>query len=448
MKVIFNLSDYHIEGSLEEKGLSLKTLNSLLSLITHKYIYSETEAIRINSTLMKNKTSDYREYLNLLKNAGILIWNNYEVGVKSRDYFFTPGFKEHAYISKIIADNDDEQTYLDQDNSIAINDGIKNRLLNDLENVSVDMTKIKKSYYIDAKTDKEIYEFKKYIRSYLNASRFITNKLFFNWKSKRLYTPFTYCSKEVRLNAFNFNGDKLASLDIPSSHPLFMALWVINKGINSNDYDFKEWCSNVKEKRRKDKAVFYSELRIQFDKMRNTDGNEIYNPDLNIFTRFDKKHISYDDAKEFFMRWLNSEYKNDFIHNTFRQYYPEIDKLKQENMYDKIVALETNFIMNKMVGTLYKKFPEIKILTCHDEIYFPEKYLDKVLPIWNSLLDELYNRLPGKVSTDIIEDNEFNIKAPTLKELNPFKKRLTRSEMNKGFDWDKFLEDQNIFNKK
>lgn len=447
MKVVFDLKNYEINEKLEIRGLSLITLNSILSLMINKYIYSETESIRINSKQLQLKSNDYKEYLNILKECGIIIWNNYEVGVKSRDFFFTEKFKETSTILKIVSDADDEQTRLDQDNTINIEPRINQRLLNDLESVSVDLSKIKKEYYIDSKTDKEIYEFKKYIRSYLNAYRLKNKQLFFNWKSKRLYTPFTYCNSLVRLNAFNFNEDKLATIDIPSSHPLFLSLWALENGIDKNDYDFKQFCSWIKQGREKNKSIFYKELRERFDKMRNTDNKEIYNPELNIFTVYDKKHLTYDDSKLFFMRWLNSDYKNDFIHNTFKQYFPELDRIKQTNMYNKIVEMESRFIFNVIIPKLYE-LGGIRILTCHDQIYFQEKYLNDVHKIWFDFINKLYEKLPGSTTDSDIEDNIIIMKADSMKSLNPNKevrKQPKWSDLNNNFDWDAFDDEQKLF---
>ena len=53
------------------------------------------------------------------------------------------------------------------------------------------------------------------------------------------------------------------------------------------------------------------------------------------------------------------------------------------------------FIFNVICARLYSEIPNIQIITCHDEIYFEEKYKDKVEKIWTEELKKVYKTLPS-----------------------------------------------------
>jgi hypothetical protein len=85
-----------------------------------------------------------------------------------------------------------------------------------------------------------------------------------------------------------------------------------------------------------------------------------------------------------------------------------VDRLRFK-MYDELVLMETDFIMNQMVATLYSQVRGIKILTCHDEIYFQEKFKEQVTEIWIEGLQSLYDQLPSDNfdNNDDLFDDDF-----------------------------------------
>jgi len=64
-------------------------------------------------------------------------------------------------------------------------------------------------------------------------------------------------------------------------------------------------------------------------------------------------------------------------------------------MYEQLVSLETNFIFNIICARLYAEIPNIQIITCHDEIYFEQKFMPQVETIWSEELMKVYETLPS-----------------------------------------------------
>ena len=130
------------------------------------------------------------------------------------------------------------------------------------------------------------------------------------------------------------------------------------------------------------------------------------------------------------MKWINGEEKNDIINNMFSIYYGPIFKLVDRTkykMYDELVKLETNFIMNIIIKKLYK-IRGIKILTCHDQIYFQEKYSSEVEIIWNAELVKMYNLLPVESSNEKSNYSLSEIYIPNFNEINKTNIQQEREE--------------------
>jgi hypothetical protein len=88
MKVRFDLNYFDIDTTkktiMDYKGnvLVTATLENILSVITCKYIYNEFESVEIHHTKFSKITSDYRKYLNYLRDMEIiLIDESYKKGV-------------------------------------------------------------------------------------------------------------------------------------------------------------------------------------------------------------------------------------------------------------------------------------------------------------------------------------------------------------------------------
>ena len=59
---------------------------------------------------------------------------------------------------------------------------------------------------------------------------------------------------------------------------------------------------------------------------------------------------------------------------------------------------------NVICARLYAEIPDIKILTCHDQIYFEQRFYDQVDSIWNEELKKVYALLPIHEEMDLDYD--------------------------------------------
>lgn len=385
--------------------LSSDMITTILALIATRYVKSEYETIIIDSKYFNNITTDYKKYLDFLTEQDIIniIYNN-----KSTCYQFSNNFKKFAVVSDIIVDKYDDKQEKIQNQTIPIIKSTDQRLFKDLYDLEVIYKPIKKQILIEP----DIFDFKSYLLSFFNLKRIANGDIYYNWKEGNLYTPFTYCSKETKLANFNFDDDNLSSLKIPSSFPLFLAVWCIIMGIDKTDYDFKQWCSLVKKGNDKhDKSIFYKEFRKKLDKIKDSDSDEISYEDINLVSKKEKKHISYIEAIKEFKKWISLKIKDgdnldNITNNVFKLNYPlvsEISDRKRYNIYQEIINLQMDFLVNKIATKLYEDIEGIKILISHDEIYFQERFYSNVNKIWQDSLNELYCILPD--SDEINDEN-------------------------------------------
>lgn len=132
--------------------------------------------------------------------------------------------------------------------------------------------------------------------------------------------------------------------------------------------------------------------------------------------------LSRNEVKESFQVYLNgnnnktpnvdgvSVFINDFMRLTYGSVDEIIKGLKEDSkdkgvVYDTLVRIETDFIFG-VVEDLYNRYDGIKILTCHDAIYVPESFAERVKTIWDDHLAELVKDLPHEDS--MIEEDEMN----------------------------------------
>ena len=541
MKVIFNIQSTFFQKEqktfiyTDEEGnqqeLSIYILDRILSLIANKYLYNQeeyTEYTQIHSTLFSQIDPNYRSYIKWLKrNDIIIIDESYEVkdekhGIqgKSKGYAFNDIFKNWGMVTRIGKDKFDENTNKDQSYLIEIDKTLLRNIMRDFKAVQINGTPITKEYKIDT-DERSVIDFKSYLSSEFNFWRMKNNDSYYNWKSGRLYTNFCQCSKSTRLNNFYFD-DKLANLDIPSSFPLWLAVWLKDHGIDTENYEYREFCTMVQPKVDQDgnfikdenneiKTGFYNDLRSKMQNNRNLDLSKPINKpittcqltieketawdkdgiptkikkvkcgepledggfcpihgyfewnvqheertitkcqrvdkiesawdrngfpieytnkkcnrkleeggwcslhgvtvedDHNKKNQFEKSHISKNKAKADFQSWLNGDNsRTTLINYIFQAYYGDIQSIvdKHKNcdkkyMYYELVAMETNFIFNIICGRLYAEIPTIKILTCHDQIYFEQRFFDQVEKIWIEELNKIYDQLPAHEQWDM-----------------------------------------------
>lgn len=479
MEVIFNLQEcifkkdqktfLFTDENGKEHELSIHKLNRFLSLIAHKYLYNKMEGYEyaeVSSVELNNIDPNYAAYRKWLISNWIIISDGYyKIGNKGKKgkcirLSFNDAFKDWGRVTEIRKDKFDEKTHPDQSYLIHIDFKIINKIRNDFKAIQTRDLPIEKEYKIISEK-LNVIDFKSYLSSELNFWRMKNHDSYYNWKSGRLYNNFVQCSKSTRLNNFYFE-DQLANLDIPSSFPLWLAVWLKDHGIDTENYEYRELCTVVKPKILKDgsfykdvngeiKTGFYNDLREKLNNNRNTilsksvqkpitrcqlietkekewdrdwipikfekkkcnlklneggwcpEHGYIQENDQSNTTRSEKPFISKGQAKENFQSWLNGDNElNNLINFIFKSYYGDIQSIVDQHkngdkkyMYYQLVAMETNFIFNIISARLYAEIPDIRILTCHDQIYFEKRFFDQVEAIWIEELKKVYDRLPS-----------------------------------------------------
>lgn len=385
MKIRFDLNCFDIDTKQKRttdyqgNELVTATLESILSLITSKYLYNEFETVEIHHTKFANITSDYRKYLNFLRDKNIILINeSYEKGDHSKSYLFTDHFKEYVTVSRFKFDPKDD--IMEDENPIYFDKMVRDRIMLDFTNVSVKSTSVEKQERF-IKDGQIVVKFKTYLLDEYNLYRLRNTPRVLRWRSGRLYTPFVQLSKTVRGDFLYFDV-QLKSLDIKRSFPLWLVVWLLGKNVPL-DYETTEFISAVLS------ANIYYDLMEKFNNNRNLFNN----------TEFEKPFINKDQIKQHFGLWINGNNNLTTLSNfIFKTYYPTIFSFvkqfkngQKDIMYKELVKLETDFIFNHVCKRLYNEIPEIQLLTCHDEIYFEEQYYEQVLTIWADELEQVYS---------------------------------------------------------
>jgi hypothetical protein len=254
----------------------------------------------------------------------------------------------------------------------------------------------------------------------------------FKLKANRIYSNFTFLSSYVRKECITLSGEAIKELDIHNSFPVMLAVYAIqqNPGLKE-DHDFIKYCTWVKSGKLynnlvevlnrnldSDTNIREKKYKKQFDmaiKHFEETGEKLKIKD---FRDTPKRKLTRKAVKELFQIYLNGDkkrsplvkgYGDSFIRKQMKQYFPCIDEIvsndKANNcmIYYILSEIETRFVIG-IIEELYSIYPTISILTCHDSIYYPFSYSDKVEEVWYRHLNILYNMLPDDDdSEDIIK---------------------------------------------
>jgi hypothetical protein len=405
MKVKFNLQSFGVDVSkkefTDEMGniLSTAILQSILSFITSKYVYNEHETVKIHHSKFSNITNDYRKYLNHLRDRGIiLIDESYEKGIHSKGYLFTDYFKQYVEIDAIKLDDTDLNHSGSEDKNIE--SWVMRKILSDFKDIQIKSDPVGKNVLLYNDDGEPVVKFRQYLLNEINLYRLKTSNYKFTFSGGRIFTPFVQLSKDVREDHLYFET-QLVGLDIKNSFPLWLTVWLIKNGITV-DYDTKEFFAEVIS------GSFYNGLIFRFDKAK-----DLFNNADEVKPRMIKQ-----DVKEHFMIWLNGDNgRNNLSNYVFKCYFPEIFDFvstkkcgRKDFMYYELVGLETNFIFNTICKRLYSEIPGIKILTCHDQIYFEDRFIDDVRPIWDEEINKVHSMIPVGYDLEVeVDDDDLSV---------------------------------------
>jgi hypothetical protein len=114
--------------------------------------------------------------------------------------------------------------------------------------------------------------------------------------------------------------------------------------------------------------------------------------------------INRDKSKNYVLKTMyDRKNKNTKYKLLFRKEFPTILELienyKRNEGHELWIALqrmESEFIFKKVYNSIVSQFPEIKLITVHDSIYFPIPYYDGIKVIWEKFREEMICKKKAK----------------------------------------------------
>jgi hypothetical protein len=362
------------------KSEKLKTdyLIDIISNLILKYYFKKENKFIINASILKDKYGYlYNYYINYLIDRNILILRtNYKKGVSSRIY----SVSESIFKSKISryknSDNVLLKKYkkkifdticLSDDEVNHINIDIKQKLISDLFNVDIDMSR--SIFFLDSLKNKDIDV---YNRNLYSVDSIKNKHIFYHFDNYgRLHSNFTILRSFIRKNCLLIDGCETYEIDIKNSQPLF--LFKLIKDSNT-------------------KWVDITELELFEILVKNGNFYQYLIDNLLLRDRNEAKNMTY---KVFF----GKNYKSCKYTKMFGQLFPTIlnyIKLYKKEMGDyKSLAYslqreESNFLFNTFIKKIMLINNDIKIVTVHDSVIVDIKYRDFISNIFKK---ELYKYL-------------------------------------------------------
>lgn len=366
-----------------------KLKNEYLIDIVHmflcRYYFNEKQYINLCSTILREKYgTDYNYYINYLITEGIIS--------KTRNYFnggHANEYKIHDKYSTFIESDSDIirydntnknllkkwiknskqysiQNQQNKINSKSLFDEIMSEVIDDLYHIQIDQ--VSANLRLKEMLENKEINFEQYTKNRLSIES-IANKSLFHVVDdyKRLHTNFTVLKKSIRTEFITIENEEVEELDVPNSQPTFLALLMKDeKGVNIDEYNrYKDLVYNGK---------FYDNF------------SEILN-------------CSRSKCKKYFFTYLFGQNIKDYsgMEHAFKTEFPTISKWiadkKSNNKYTVIAhelqSIESEWIFCKVVKSLKREIPDIKLFTVHDSIIYPKRYSVKVNETFQKYMKQL-----------------------------------------------------------
>ena len=356
----------------KEKKLKSSYLIDICHNLILKYYFKKENIFNLSSIILKEKYGQlYNYYINYLQEKGIIcLVSNYYVGKNTRIY----KINEKILNSKISRFRNSDKILLkkhNENNNIfrfpeIIENDIKEKLINDLYSVEIEYSK--SIFFLESTSqDKDIYNRNKWSVECIKESQ-----IFYHFDNYgRMHTNFTILKSFIRKNCLLIDGEPTKEIDIKNSQPLFLTKVIesnSNIPIDEQEYNmFKYLTLN---------GLFYQYL---LDKTIGYDKKNI--KELTYKVLFGKNHRNKSD----------NLFKSIFpsVHN-FIKTYKRIKGDYRILSYE-LQRLESNLIYNSIIRDLMTYYPDIKIITIHDSIIYPERWEKEVKEIFNTKLENVFN---------------------------------------------------------
>jgi hypothetical protein len=316
------------------------------------YFQYKKQAMHLHSERLRLRYGmHYAKYLRYLETHDVIQLDaNHQAGVQSRRYRLLTQWK-HAEQADIYVEMPvSRSTKVIQENIVSpIDPAVRARLQADLRLVS--LAPSAEEWLAKARVElvPTKYHRNRYTINKITEGTFVPRFC----KYGRMHTPVTTLKREVRKESLRLGGEETVELDIGSSQPFFLFLWLLQRGFS----DWNGFDEDVLEER------LYR--RIQEE------------------GRFNSR----DAAKRSTYRVLFGKSRRNAQNAVFAALYPAVwqalcdFKLREGNhaaVAHMLQRAESEFLFNRVIKQLIVDFPDMPIVTVHDSIIVPVSYKDRV----------------------------------------------------------------------
>lgn len=362
--------------TFNSKNLKTAFIIDLIHSLLFKYYMKGENEFTLNAEILKKRyTKLYNTYINyLVKNNYISLISEYYKGKRSRVYSLNVKIlnqKINRYLNKdtiLIKKNKSNLLDIAYDENNLIKREVKEKLINDLYNVDIELDKV--IFYLDNIADDDLNIYNKNMYS---SECIKHGSIFYHFDIYgRMHTNFTTLKSFIRKNCLLIDGEETTEFDISNSQPLFLSKLIVDSK--------SKWVD-------KDELEFFKQITIS--------GN-YYKYLQNRFNIKDKKLVKKLTYKVLFgINKLRNEHDKIF-NQCFPTIYNFIKLYKKEHGDHKVLShdlqkAESNFIFNNLIKSIMSIYPEIKIVTVHDSIMIKSKYKDIIEPIFKQKLAEEFD---------------------------------------------------------
>lgn len=367
--------------SYKEKRLKSNFLIDIIHNLMLKYYNTIKNGVgdtefNLSSIILREKYgANYNYYFNFLIENGIIrLSSNYLVGKKTKTY----GLTEYTLKSEIkrFKNTDKKLVRKWRDNILGIQTkeninnyiepDIKNRLVNDLFSISIDMD-LSKTYLERYVEENDIYQ-----KNMFSVESINEGNIFFNFDDYgRMHSNFTILKSIIRKKCLLIDGEPIVEIDIKNSQPIFLMI-LIQQNLNLI----------------KDKEEF------NFFK-RSVINGSLYKYFMDECDISDKKVV-----KELIYKVLFGRNGRDAENLIFKKLFPSIYsfiKLYKRNNGDYrtlayyLQRSESALLFNNIVKRVYTEYNYIKLFTIHDSICFNQKWFYIIKPLFDEEMNKLFD---------------------------------------------------------
>ena len=359
----------------KEQSLKTSYLIDIIHNLLLKYYFKKENIFNISSLILKEKYGHlYNYYINyLVEKDFIILIKKHNKGKNARIYKLSDGIIKGDVTRYKNSDQILLKKYRSAICSVSnlslnlnpIKSEIKSKLLEDLFSIEIDY--VKSIFFLDSSIQEhDLYQKNKY-----SVESIKDKHIFYHFDSYgRLHTNFTILKSFIRKNCLLIDGEETHEIDIKNSQPLFL-----NKLFE--DYDNK---IDIEE------SNFYKYLTFE---------GKFYQFIQEKFQIKDKKKVKDLTYKVLFGKNYSNKYDRMF-EQLFPQIYSFIKTFKKDKgdyraLSYELQRYESDFLFNKVIHEIMVKYPDIKLITCHDSIICKKSESQKVSNIFDHLLFEEFH---------------------------------------------------------